>query len=238
MQMTATSEPESKRTKLPLYISLAVVLAALLSYLFIPAVQSFLGEAWKVLSSGDEARIKLWVSDFGWFGPLVLIFAMVIQMFLIVVPSVALMVVSVLAYGPVRGSLIILVAIFTASSVGYVIGSFFGTILVKKLIGEKSENTISDLIEEYGFWAVFITRINPILSNDAISFVAGVLRMSYRKFILASLLGIAPLTALIAILGESNDGLKNGLFWVSIAGLGFYPLYVIWKKKHKKQNTE
>lgn len=229
------TEPQGKKSTLPIYISIAIAVATVMAYLFIPAVQSFFGEAWDVLSSGDEARIELWVSEFGWLGPLVLVLAMVIQMFLVVVPSVVLMVVSIIAYGPIWGSLIVLVSVFIASSVGYAIGSFFGEYLVKKLIGSKTESKISDFLKKYGFWAVFITRLNPFLSNDAISFVAGILHMGYRKFLAATLLGIAPLTALIAILGESNETLRKGLFWVSLAGLAFFVGYIIWRKRKRKR---
>jgi uncharacterized membrane protein YdjX (TVP38/TMEM64 family) len=168
-------------------------------------------------------------------GPTILILAMVAQMFLIVIPSVALMVVSILAYGPIFGSLIIFAAIFTASSIGYFIGRYFGPVIVQKLIGHKNENKIEDFIEDYGFWAVIVTRINPFLSNDAISFVGGILKMGYWQFIGATLAGIAPLTIFIAIIGKSTDGLKTGLLWGSIVSLIIFVLYVVWDKKKRKK---
>ena len=85
----------------------------------IPSFNQFFKEAWDVLSSDDEARIRDWVGDFGWFGPFLIVLAMIAQMFLLVVPTLLLMIVSVLAYGPVWGSLISIAAVFTASTVGY-----------------------------------------------------------------------------------------------------------------------
>src|SRR5690606_38607147 len=117
----------------------------------IPAVNQFFDEAWSVLTSDDEERIKLWVSQFGWIGPMVLILIMVLQMFLLVIPSLALMIVSILAYGPVWGSLIVFASIFTASSVGYFIGRYFGPVIVERLIGKKSEKKIESFIDDYGF---------------------------------------------------------------------------------------
>ena len=119
-----------KKSKAPLIVSGIIIIGLVAAYFFIPGVRDFLTEAWTVLTSNDEERITNWVSDFGWMGPTMLILAMVAQMFLIVIPSVALMVVSVLAYGPIWGSLIILLSVFTASSVGYAIGSYFGEILI------------------------------------------------------------------------------------------------------------
>lgn len=229
-------EASVKKSKAPLYISLVFIAGIILAYFFIPAVGDFFNEAWQVLTSNDEQRIKNWVDQFGWVGPIVLILTMVLQMFLLVIPSILLMVVSILAYGPIWGSLIVLAAVATASTVGYIIGRYFGPIIVERLIGHKSEKKISDFLDDYGFWAVIVTRLNPILSNDAISFVAGILKMGYWKFLGATLVGIAPLTFFIAILGRSTDGLKTGLIWGSIVSLILFVGYVYWdKKRHPKK---
>ena len=224
-----------KKSKAPLIVSGIIIIGLVAAYFFIPGVRNFLTEAWTVLTSNDEERITNWVSDFGWMGPTMLILAMVAQMFLIVIPSVALMVVSILVYGPIFGSLIKFAAIFTASSVGYFIGRYFGPVIVEKLIGPSNKIKIEDFIEDYGFWAVIVTRINPFLSNDAISFVGGILKMGYWRFIGATLVGIAPLTIFIAIIGKSTDGLKTGLLWGSLVSLAIFILYVWWDKKKRKK---
>ena len=223
-----------KKSKAPLYISIFIIITFGLAYFFIPEVQNFLNNAWETLTSNDEKRIRSWVSDFGWIGPLVLVLTMVLQMFLLVIPSIALMVVSILAYGPFFGSLIVYTAIFAASTVGYFIGRYFGPVIVKKVIGHKTERKIGHFLDDYGFWAVIVTRLNPLLSNDAISFVAGILKMGYWRFIGATLAGISPLIIFIAVLGESTDGLKTGLLWGSILSLILFLVYVWWDKKRKK----
>ncbi len=231
-------EASVKKSKAPLYISISVVAAVVMAYFFIPSVKEFLDEAWATLTSGDEPRIENWVSQFGIIGPLVIILAMVLQMFLLIIPTLALMVVAIIAYGPIWGSLIVFAAVFAASTVGYLIGSYLGPVIVERLIGIKSEKKIGEFIEDYGFWAVFITRLNPVLSNDAISFVSGVLRMGYWKFIGATLSGIAPLIIFVAILGRSNDNLINGLVWGSLVSLILFIVYVWWDRKKKKERTK
>lgn len=223
------------KSNVPLYLSIVLVGGIVASYFLVPDVAQFLNDAWSVLTSDDEQRIKEWVNGFGWFGPIVLILAMVVQMFLIVIPSIALMVVAILAYGPLWGSIIILAAVFAASSVGYFTGRFLSAAFVKKLLGEKTERKISDFIEDYGFWAVIVTRINPFLSNDAISFVGGMLRMGYWRFIGATMVGILPLTLFIAILGRSTEQLKSGLLWGSLVSLIGFGVYVWWDNTRKNK---
>ncbi len=224
-----------KQSKAPLYISIAILLGAVAAYFFIPAVNEFFKEAWEVLTSDDEEKVKEWVAQFGIGGPLIIILAMTLQMFLLVIPTPLLMIVSVLAYGPVWGCLLIIAAIFVASSTGYFIGMYFGPPLVEKIVGEKTEKKIEDFIDDYGFWTVFVTRISPFLSNDAISLIAGTLRMGYWRFIGATVAGILPLAILIAYLGKEIDRLKTGLIWGSVISIILFGLFVWWDRNRRKK---
>lgn len=159
-----------------MFLSFFLVALLVICYFTIPEVESFFNEAWNIITSDDEIRIKKWVNGFGWLGPVVIVLAMVIQMFLIVVPSNLLMVVAILAYGPIWGSLITFTAVLVAASIGYFIGKYLGSSLIDSLVGGKTTKKVTSFLEDYGFWAVVITRINTFLSNDAVSFVAGILR--------------------------------------------------------------
>lgn len=224
----------SKKSNLPIYLSLLLVLGLVVCYFTIPSVNHFFKDAWRVLTSDDEARIKAWVEGFGWFGPISLVLAMIIQMFLLVIPTTLIMIVAVLAYGPVWGSVISFLAVLSAATVGYFIGRFVGSRFITRLLGEKTEEKVSTFVQDYGFWAIGVTRLNPFLSNDAISFVAGMVQMQYWKFILATLLGIAPVVLLLALTGSDADSLKNGLLWGSLVIVVIFGAYIWWDKRRKK----
>lgn len=234
-QITQQSQDETKQSKWPLIIT-GIILAGLVATYFIsPGFQEGIKEGWQVLTSGDETRISVWVEQFGFWGPFFIILAMVAQMFLLVVNVVALMLVAIIAYGPVWGSVIAIVAVLVASTVGYLIGKALGEAGVRKIIGQKAEEKVHGFVSDYGVWAVIIARISPFLSNDAVSFVAGVARMSYLKFIGATLAGITPLTILLAWLGEDNDRLINGLIWVGGVSLVAFIAYVVYDKYYRKK---
>jgi len=233
----ADKENSTSKSHLPLYISIGLLVVLVACYFLVPSVKEFLDEAWSVLTSDDEERIQKWVADFGWFGPFALVLTMVAQLFLLVVPSLLLMVVSVLAYGPIWGSVIIIASVFAASTVGYFIGSYFGDAMVKKIIGNKAEEKVASFLDDYGFWAVIVTRLNPFLSNDAISFVGGVLSMGYWRFKGATIVGILPLTVFIAVFGKNIEDLKMGLLWGSIVSVLIFGIYVWWDK-HRKQKKK
>lgn len=196
------------------------------------AFQQFMNEFWGVLQSKDEAIISTWFLQYGIWGPLLIILLMVLQMFLIVFPTWLPMVVAVLGYGPWLGMIISIVAVFVASTVGYHLGEKASRPVKRHLLKEKNFRKIRQFIRQHGFWAVVLFRISPFLSNDGISFVAGLMHMGYRKYILATLLGIVPLAAAIAYFGKDTDTLENGLYWIGGAGFLFYLLYYLWKSKN------
>src|SRR5690606_39124257 len=112
-------ENSTPKNKLPLYMSLLLISALAVSYFTVPDVKEFFTEAWQVLTSDNETRIRNWVGQYGWWGPVIIIVAMTAQMFLLVIPTILLMIVAVLAFGPVWGSVISYLAVFIASTIGY-----------------------------------------------------------------------------------------------------------------------
>jgi uncharacterized membrane protein YdjX (TVP38/TMEM64 family) len=210
----------------------------IIGYFAIPEFQNFVQEAYRILTSENEQKISDWVSQFGIWGPVFIIVAVVGQMFLIVVNVVLLVLVAVLAYGPWWGSLLGVFSICVASTVGYWIGRSLGTYTVYKLIGEKTERRVEKYAKRYGYFAVVFARLSPFLSNDAISFVAGLIRMNYWKFMLATLTGIIPLTVFIAWMSKDMERLKNGLIWVSIITIVAFIAYIIYDKVGKSDENQ
>lgn len=227
-----------RKSKWPTIISLFVVGAIVASYFLFPGFQNSVNEGYRVLSSNDRERISDWVSRFGYWGPLVILLVMILQMFLFVIPSIVVMMVTILAYGPLWGSVITVAGILLASSLGYSVGAYLGPVVVKKMIGPGTERKLCGFMKDYGMWAVIIARINPLLSNDATSFVGGLLRMGYGRFIAGTFAGILPLTIGIAILGENFQRMTMVLVWVSVVSIVALGLYVVYDKKRKSPIEE
>lgn len=226
-----------KTSKLPLIISLTVLAALVSSYFFIPSFEQGLDKAFEVLTSNDQERIREWVSQFKFWGPLVILLTMVLQMFLFVVPNILLIMISILSYGPFWGSLLAWFGVFLASTVGYFIGNKLSPVIVNKLVSEKTQDTLREFIREYGMKAIVVIRLSTF-SNDGLSIVAGLLRMKYRRFIIATLIGITPLVAILAIYGRSGK-IKEPLLLtggILIVCLVIYIVVDIRRKKRKNSD--
>lgn len=217
----------------PLLIALSLFSLLVIFYFVIPSFHDFIKEAFKVLTSDDQQQISKWVAQFGAGGPLVLILIMIVQMFLFVVPNVLVMMAAIVMYGPVWGAIISFLGVFCSSSIGYFIGNYFGPKTVDKLMSPSAREKTSDFIRHYGVAAIAITRIAS-LSNDSLSIVAGLLKMKYRNYILATLVGITPLIFILAIYGKNGKILKS-LIWIGAISLIVLLLYIRVDKKSKKK---
>lgn len=224
-----------KTSKLPLILSLVLLAGLIGSYFIFPGYEAGVDEAFDVLTSEDEERIRQWVSQFGAWGPIAIIVAMVVQMFLFIIPNILLIMISIISYGPVWGALLAWFGIFLASTVGYFIGNRLSPVIVHRLVGQKLQKTLRSFIDDYGMKAIVALRLSS-LANDGLSLVAGLLNMNYRKFIIASLMGITPLITVLAIFGK-NGAIKQGLVWVGLFLVGCLIIYIIIDKRRKKKNS-
>jgi uncharacterized membrane protein YdjX (TVP38/TMEM64 family) len=232
----SVGKKQKKTSKLPLILSLSLLAALVACYFLLPGFQKAVQEAYEVLTSEDEERIREWVSQFGAWGPIVILIGMILQMFLFIIPNILLILICILSYGPVWGGLLAWFGIFLASTVGYFIGNKLSPVIVDKLVSEKTQDKLQDFISHYGMKAIFVLRVSS-LSNDGLSLVAGLLEMKYRRFITATMLGMTPLIAALAILGDRGK-IEKGLIWIGGFLLICLIAYIIIdKRKSKKKKT-
>ena len=228
-------ENKERQSKLPLIVAFSIVSILVACYFIFPAFKNGVNEIFNMLISKDEKKIESWVQKFGIVGPLVLIIVMMVQMFLFVVPNILVMIIAIVIYGPVWGSVISHIGVFCSSSLGYALGRYLGPVTVNKLIKPQTQVKISNFIERYGVGAIAITRLAS-LSNDSLSIVAGLLKMSYHRYILATLAGITPLIVLLALYGR-NGRIERALLWIAGISMVLLFVYIFVDKKRKADKS-
>ena len=226
-------EPGQGQSKWVWALPLAVVVLVVVLYFVWPSFHSFVDEAYQVLSSGQQKRIEAWVGQFGAWSFAVVLALMLLQTIVAFLPSVATMVVAVVSYGPWIGGLLAWGGLLLAASLGYSIGRSVGVASVDRLIGAKTERRVEGLLDRYGVWAVVAARVSPVLSTDAVSIAAGLVRMKFLPFITATAAGTLPLTVLVAWLGADIDRLKTGLIWISVASVAIFAAYVVYDRRNR-----
>lgn len=231
---------DHKESRLPFWISVSVILMLVGSYLFIPSFRYQINEGFHVLMSEDKQRTEAWVRQFGLWGPVIIIIAMILQAFLFFVPNFLLMIVAVLCYGPWLGGLIAVAAVLAAATAGYFTGASLGPFAIRKLVGKKSQKKVTAWVKHYGVGVVVAIRASPLLPNDVMHFVGGAVKMGYVRFILASLGGTLPLVVVIAVFA-GNGNLDKGVLWISVISTALVIAYFIvdyFERRRKKKAKE
>jgi uncharacterized membrane protein YdjX (TVP38/TMEM64 family) len=228
--MAKNAKKKENKPNWLLWISILLVVGLVASYFIFPGFKEGIDEAFDVVTSDDEGRIKTWVQKFGMLGPIVLILAMAAQMFLMFVPNLLMFTIAIICYGPIWGSLISLIGVFCSSSIGYAIGKTLGPRAIDRFLSQKTQDKIAAFVHRYGFKAITIARLSS-LGTDSLGFAAGILEMNYKKFMIATMAGITPVVGAIAIFGK-NGTAEKGLLWM--AGISLVALIIYIIIDHKK----
>lgn len=218
------------------YLSGSILVIMVLLYFFHLPFQTFIDQTVDIIMSDDKDRTREYFKQFGIWGPVAIVIFIILQMFLIFFPSFLPIIIAVMAYGFWLGILISLIGIIFASTIGYYIGRKLKGAFLNKWIG-KNLQQMDFWISNYAFGVVVLFRISPFLSNDAISFIAGMLKMEYKKFMAATLAGMIPLSIGIGYFAEDISTLEDGMYWIGGAGLILYAVYVFIDYRRKKKTS-
>jgi uncharacterized membrane protein YdjX (TVP38/TMEM64 family) len=118
-----------------------------------------------------------------------------------------------------------------AAALAYGIGRGIGPHTVDRLMGRSKREKVQRVVERYGTWAIVLARISPVLSTDAVSYAAGLVRMPFVRFFVATGVGTLPLVALIAVMGTTFARLQTVLAITSVAGLAALVAHAMWNRR-------
>jgi uncharacterized membrane protein YdjX (TVP38/TMEM64 family) len=187
-----------------LRLVLLVFLAALfgLIYLLSAGFRSEVNQALGLLGRGDIAGLKDYILSFGLWAPIASCFLMVLQAIVAPVPSFLITFANGLAFGVFWGWMLSLFGHVLAASVCFGISRSLGRVPVEVLVGKTGLQSADRWFARWGMYAVFAARLVPGIAFDVISYAAGLTRMRFRNFIIATALGIFPQTFLYSYLGR------------------------------------
>ncbi|WP_188901172.1 TVP38/TMEM64 family protein [Deinococcus aerophilus] len=199
------------------------LLAALLATLILPDSRAFLLRAYVALTAQDPEVTHTFVRSLGWAGPVALLVGYVVQAVIPLLPSLVITAVTVRAYGVVAGFFIVFAGALLGAAAGYSLGRALGDPLVRALAGERARTQAHDFMNRHGTQGVLLVRLMPVLPAEVLSLVAGAARMGFRPFMLATAVGVLPVTVLVVWLSESASRLAWGLVLMSlvVGGVAF-----------------
>lgn len=198
---------------------------------------------WQVVELGwldvlrNQEQMVVIIKELGLLGPLAIIFLMAIAIVISPIPSAPIALVSGALYGHTFGTIYVVIGAIAGASIAFMMSRKLGHDYINRKLHHRmpvkivgSQNTLMMI--------VFVTRLAPFISFDVISYAAGLTRLTYSRFIIATLMGIIPISFLLAHLGsEVNNGEMERIVFALVL-LGFITLVPIIFKKLKTHYNE
>lgn len=160
---------------------------------------------------------------------------------LILFPSTIITLAGGFVFGPVLGVLYTIIASNISSTIAFYVGRYFGEGLFKDDGSDGLLQRYARRMRENSFETVMTMRF-IFLPYDAVSYLAGFLRIKYLPFILATALGSIPGTIAFVGFGASVESLDGGLPSLNPVTLGFsvviFIVSIALSRLFKKKETQ
>lgn len=167
---------------------------------------------------GNPQAVIEAVQRSGFWGPTILFVLFVLQVFFAFIPGQALMVASGYIYGFTGGMLITWISLVMGGQAAFWLARHSGRRFAEKWISPAvldhwDKNTAGQGI---GFFA--ITLVLPLFPNDAMCYVAGLGKITSRRFLIANVLGRGLASFITVFIGAYGSRIPAAV-WVTTAVL-------------------
>lgn len=162
-----------------------------------------------------------------WFGPWawVLYIALLVIAVMSPLPDTLVIIAGGFFFGPVIGSLLTVIGQGLGATIDFFLARRLGRNFVKAKF-PKSSSFIDRYGEKLGWQTIFIMRLFPSVSFDMLSYVAGVSKLSFRRYIFATVSGLIPLAIVTTMLGHSVNIHSSRMALLSV-GIGILSIITI-----------
>ncbi|WP_414470127.1 TVP38/TMEM64 family protein [Methanobacterium sp. ACI-7] len=117
--------------------------------------------------------------------------------------------------GFILGTLVSFLGMTVSCIIGYILGAKLGNPISEKLVGKSEFSKLERLQNKYGDWIIIISRAVPVLAEASV-LVAGIGRMSLKRFFLLILLSNLGISIAYAAIGAYSANVNS--FLLAFAG--------------------
>ena len=149
--------------------------------------------------------------------PLIVIAAFVIGG-LLVMPVTAMIIASVLVFGPWLGFVYALLGSFTSAVSGYGLGALLGRNAVRQVAGKRI-NQVSRQLAKRGIITMIVVRIVPVAPFTIINLITGASHIRFRDFVLGTLFGMTPGIVGVTLLTDRVEATLRSPDWSTLLTL-------------------
>jgi len=172
------------------------------AYLFLPAVRQGVDQLIFVLSMVEVSALRGYVQSTGAWAPLVSIAVMVFQAVLAPLPAFVVTFANAALFGWAWGAVLSWSGAMLGAALCFGLARWYGRGLVERLTPTGTLSRFDVLSERWGSWTVLVARLLPFVPFDPISYAAGLTRMRFARFLIATGAGQLPATVVYSLAGD------------------------------------
>jgi len=201
------------------------------------------------LPSLSPASLRDFIQSFGSLAVIVYILAYASNTISIMPPIAALSLTAGLAFGEVWGAVYLMVGALLGTSATFTISRYFGRSLVDRMLKGKFKN-LDEKLAKNGFMTILFFRVVPLVPYEVLNYAAGLSKIKFKDYFLATLLGLIPGVVISAFFGGSLGEIQSfkdifapkfliaiGLMVLIIAVPAAYQLIKAWFGENKNREV-
>lgn len=229
MLSTPASDSNPKRTvwrvvrsfalnHLPWVVVLCALLVVTIVFWLNDGFNAAVTEAWTVASSGDQARIRAYLKEWGAWGPVASVLLMLLQGIFAPIPASVIQLSNGVVFGVFWGAVLNLIGQMAGATAAFYIARSLGRQSAEKLAGKfNKQEFVTSWLQQWGSKALFLIRAIPGMPSDFVSYLLGLSRMPARTYFLVSFFGYIPQSFAYSWLG---DYATEWFWWIVLGGFG------------------
>ncbi|MDR0663269.1 MAG: TVP38/TMEM64 family protein [Spirochaetaceae bacterium] len=221
-----------------------ISIAALIVLAFaVPQSRRLIFHVAGILASTDLEPVKAYILSFGPLAVIVSFLLMVAQSIAAPFPAFLITLTNAAIFGWWRGALLSWASAMAGAAICFGLARLFGREFVEKLSGKMSIESIDDFFLRYGARSIVIARLLPFVPFDPVSYAAGLTKMSFIGFFIATGIGQTPATIVYSYFGSTLGGgtklFFNGLcVMFAVVGITVVAKSIYKRKKQENESGE
>ncbi|MBU9711511.1 TVP38/TMEM64 family protein [Evansella tamaricis] len=141
------------------------------------------------------------VISFGWWSPLVFILMFSVRPFMLF-PASILAIAGGLSFGPIAGPIVTYIGSLSGATISFLVARKLGKRFVQRNWKGKGKK-LQEKVEEKGFIYVLALRLIPVVNFDFVTYLSALSKITFHKYIAATMVGIIPGTLAFNFLGAT-----------------------------------
>ena len=242
MSKTPAENPAAEAGKKNKWLGKLIVLglaaAALIAYLAIPGVKTFVGSVVRMFHAGDFTAMREFIAQYGPYAMVVSSLLMIFQSLIAPLPAFFITLTNANLFGWWQGCILSFVSSMIGAAMCFFIARILGRDIVEKICTRGALKQIEDFFDKYGRKCILVARLLPFVSFDVVSYAAGLTSMGFWGFFLATVLGQAPACIVYSYVGGMLTGgarlMFTGLLCLFALAVLVTIIRSVWVNRQKK----